>query len=250
MSIDWFRHYHGTVTDAKLSLIAKKAGAKRCEITAFWQYLLEYASQHAERGYVGDIDLEVVEHSQDVTHVTLQTLQTLLVEKGLIVDGFLANWDKRQPGSERSAGADRVKRHRENKKKKQDDKEQNKTCNGDVTLQDVTVTNVTPDKIREDKIREEVELGRASSNEDAKSPPNEKSKNTRVSGTRLPSNWELPEAWGNWAEGEGMTFEQVCREGEKFKDFWLAKTGASATKADWEATWRNWIRRCREGYPK
>jgi len=33
---------------------------------------------------------------------------------------------------------------------------------------------------------------------------------------------------------------------EQFRDYWLAKSGADACKADWEATWRNWVRRERE----
>ena len=31
-------------------------------------------------------------------------------------------------------------------------------------------------------------------------------------------------------------------ESAKFGDFWRAKTGKDATKADWLATWRNWCR--------
>jgi len=31
------------------------------------------------------------------------------------------------------------------------------------------------------------------------------------------------------------------RETEKFRNYWRAKTGQSATKLDWEATWRNWM---------
>lgn len=34
-------------------------------------------------------------------------------------------------------------------------------------------------------------------------------------------------------------------ESEKFRDYWSAQTGAKATKADWPATWRNWIRNAR-----
>lgn len=31
-------------------------------------------------------------------------------------------------------------------------------------------------------------------------------------------------------------------EHRKFIDHWTAKTGRDATKLDWDATWRNWIR--------
>lgn len=66
--------------------------------------------------------------------------------------------------------------------------------------------------------------------------------NTR--GTRLAPNWQLPDTWGQWAISEGLTVEQVRREAAKFGDFWHAKAGRDATKADWAATWRTWVRRC------
>jgi len=34
----------------------------------------------------------------------------------------------------------------------------------------------------------------------------------------------------------------VRSQAERFADYWHAKTGVNARKADWEATWRNWIR--------
>lgn len=33
------------------------------------------------------------------------------------------------------------------------------------------------------------------------------------------------------------------RELEQFRDFWQAKSGKDATKLDWVATWRTWMRR-------
>lgn len=66
-------------------------------------------------------------------------------------------------------------------------------------------------------------------------------------GTRLPSDWQLPKAWGDWVLSEmpGWTPETVRLEAAKFGDFWHAKTGKDATKADWLATWRNWCRNAR-----
>src|SRR5205814_92454 len=32
----------------------------------------------------------------------------------------------------------------------------------------------------------------------------------------------------------------------KFRDYWIALPGAKGLKADWPATWRNWIRRITE----
>ncbi len=69
-------------------------------------------------------------------------------------------------------------------------------------------------------------------------------------GTRLPEGWMLPKAWGEWAlsERNDLTADDVRREGACFADYWHGKAGADARKADWEATWRNWIRRA-DGQP-
>ncbi len=48
------------------------------------------------------------------------------------------------------------------------------------------------------------------------------------------------------AEFPGWSADAVRRESEKFRDHWLAKAGKDAAKLDWEAAWRNWIRRSAE----
>lgn len=76
-------------------------------------------------------------------------------------------------------------------------------------------------------------------------------------GTRLPEDWEPDEktlAWcaetlvpgGRWS---AASREFVRREHDKFSDYWKAKAGQGATKRDWDATWRNWMRRAFEGNP-
>lgn len=63
-------------------------------------------------------------------------------------------------------------------------------------------------------------------------------------GTRLPADWVLPKAWGTWAlENSNLSEGQIRIEAEKFKDHWLGTANrASSKRADWQATWRNWIR--------
>lgn len=62
--------------------------------------------------------------------------------------------------------------------------------------------------------------------------------------TRLPENWTLPRAWGQWAVSEGYSEAVIRLEAEKFRDHWISKSGKDAAKLDWFATWRNWIRGC------
>ena len=61
-------------------------------------------------------------------------------------------------------------------------------------------------------------------------------------GSRLSADWLLPKAWGEWAVDEGLDTEVVRREADRFRDYWIAAAGAKGRKADWPATWRNWVR--------
>lgn len=63
--------------------------------------------------------------------------------------------------------------------------------------------------------------------------------------TRLSPEWQLPAAWGRWAIAEGYPEPTVRLEAQKFRDYWISKSGKDATKVDWEATWRNWMRNSR-----
>lgn len=63
-----------------------------------------------------------------------------------------------------------------------------------------------------------------------------------MKGARLPEDWTLPAEWRNWALAQrpDLNPDKVA---EEFKDYWIAKTGQNATKLNWHATWRNWVRR-------
>ncbi len=68
-------------------------------------------------------------------------------------------------------------------------------------------------------------------------------RSAQAKGSRLADDWALPRSWGEWAMSElGMPADVIRMEGAKFGDYWRAKTGRDATKADWLATWRNWCR--------
>lgn len=56
---------------------------------------------------------------------------------------------------------------------------------------------------------------------------------------RLPADWELPTLWMLWAQKErpDLDVESVSNQ---FRDYWV---GTGKAMADWEATWRNWVRR-------
>jgi hypothetical protein len=58
----------------------------------------------------------------------------------------------------------------------------------------------------------------------------------------------LPEDFSPDLEEARKAIPDLDAEAEfaRFRDYWRAKSGANGTKADWPATWRNWIRNCKD----
>jgi hypothetical protein len=199
--------------------------------------------EHMQRRYVmlmclrcnGDVTLHETEIAfyMRVSESDLAETKALFLAKGFIDDKWnLLNWDKRQFASDSSA--ERVAKHRAKKKQ---------NGNGDVTLRETksnvldtdTDTDTEPNSNHSDK--DNLALV------DAKAPRAPRS--GQETGTRLPADWKLPKTWGEWAleERPELTAEFVRKEAEKFKDHWLANANRrEGKKADWLATWRNWIR--------
>lgn len=69
-------------------------------------------------------------------------------------------------------------------------------------------------------------------------------KQSTARGTRLPADWKIPEDWKTEAKRIRPDWhdQHIERIADSFRDYWVAKTGQGATKADWLATWRNWCR--------
>lgn len=69
------------------------------------------------------------------------------------------------------------------------------------------------------------------------------SEKKNLRGSRLPAEWRLPKPWGEWAVTEGMAESAVRRQADRFHDYWIGKPGREGVKLDWQATWRNWVRK-------
>jgi len=59
-------------------------------------------------------------------------------------------------------------------------------------------------------------------------------------GTRLKPDWKPSDEARAWTL-ERIDQATAAAELEKFRNYWLAKSGKDATKVDWDATWRNWV---------
>lgn len=144
MTMNWFRYHHGTQQDAKLSMIAKQLGVRRCEMTAVWDELMDFASRNVTRGHTVNIDLEVIAFTQEISIENVRKIYHALEEKDVIVNGVLASWEKRQPTREDPTAAERQKEKRARDKAKKD---------AQLLLGHASSRIVTTDQTRLDKIR-------------------------------------------------------------------------------------------------
>lgn len=66
-------------------------------------------------------------------------------------------------------------------------------------------------------------------------------------GTRLPEAWTPNEQLRAWADEKAIgnarlsALVDIPTETEKFRNYWLAKTGSGSTKLDWGRTYQNWL---------
>jgi len=111
--IDWFRWHHGSVTDPKFQLVARRAGASLPDVLAVWAYMLEQASAAETRGTFGEIDCEALDclfaFPDGRTADVLAAMQT----RGLVDGGSVVSWEKRQPKREDDTAAERKRKQRE-----------------------------------------------------------------------------------------------------------------------------------------
>lgn len=70
----------------------------------------------------------------------------------------------------------------------------------------------------------------------------QKSRGASPSGSRLPLDWSPSDEDLAFARRHRPELDAQA-EADKFRDHWAAQPGAAGRKADWPATWRNWIRR-------
>ena len=75
----------------------------------------------------------------------------------------------------------------------------------------------------------------------------------RTRGARLPAGWRPEEITGDlakrialWPPGDKNNPSAIQRELAKFRDWAASAPGDKGVKSDWQATWRNWLRRADE----
>lgn len=87
----------------------------------------------------------------------------------------------------------------------------------------------------------------------AGAPLDARKRASRDNGHRLPDDWQpsLPDqaVAGNLFGDGRFGSERLQLELEKFRDHWRQQPGSRGVKLDWDAAWRNWLRRAAEYQP-
>lgn len=238
--MDWFRWWHGSVTDPKLQRVARMAGATVGEVIAVWACVLERASSvttgdagvtpgdaPVTRGDVAGFDCDDHDVHLGFAEGTTGKIFAALAERGLIVDGRIARWDERQQKREDSSTV-RTREYRERKRAAQT-----------VTPGDAPVTpGDAPEKIRGEKSN--TPCSPPGGTQKAAKPTKASARANPKRALQLP--FLITTEMLAWA-AEKAPAVNLDRETEGFSDHFK---GTGEPKADWPATWRNWMRRAQD----
>jgi hypothetical protein len=214
----WFKMDDGFWSHPKTSTLSDAA-------VALWARAGAYCCQHLTDGFVPAGSLKLLGKPSAARELVTANLWHAVAGGWVFHD-----WHEYQETSEtvktrRAQARDRQRRHRESREQSRNESRVTDTVTDGVSSQPptrpdpTTVTDVT------------VEAPQAAPK--------------RPRATRLPDDWMPPPdvIESMKAEHPAVDFRA---EHAKFVDYWKAKSGKDATKVDWAATWRNWIRRAAE----
>lgn len=211
MSNPWFRMYVDFLNDPKLIALAFE------DQRHFIGILALKCDGALDSGAAPELLNRIVAQRLWIDHGVILEVKKRLIAAGLIdADWQPLAWNRRQFISDSDpTNAERQRRYRERKK----------TGSGDEALRNVTVTALDTDTDTDTET--------------------DKHKRTSAPATRLPADW-MPSA-------SDVEFCRTTRPdlnvafiADGFRDYWIAQPGAKGRKADWSATWRNWIRNQRQ----
>lgn len=155
--IDWFRWHHGSVTDPKFQLVARKSKQALASVIAVWAFVLEQASASEDRGAFGTIDCEAIDCLLGLEDGATAAILAAMGERGLVDDGTVSAWEKRQPKRERTdnTSTERSRAHRDRQRQSQQDGETQHHATPEID--DATPCNATQHqkKPRGEESREE-----------------------------------------------------------------------------------------------
>lgn len=132
--IDWFRWHHGSVTDPKFQLVARKSKQALASVIAVWAFVLEQASASEDRGSFGTIDCEAIDCLLGLEDGATAAILAAMGERGLVDDGAVSAWEKRQPKRERTdnTSTERSRAHRDRQRQEQQEGEKQRHATPEI----------------------------------------------------------------------------------------------------------------------
>lgn len=208
--MDWFRHYHGCVTDPKHKLVARASGQALNDCRVVWDFLMEFASQADERGRLDGCTAELAGAALDMDEDVCAKIMEAYKSKGLIDDrNVLVAWAKRQPKSDNAA--ERMRKWRERER--------------DSSVTDTPPSRNGPVTVRECDAERREEQSRIEKKEDG----------ARAPAPSAPSNGHDPAKYAFVGpERMRVTHEQFGQWAKAFP--YLALRAKLQQRADWYAT--------------
>lgn len=220
----WFKVDDGFATSPKVLSIPR---SERLAAVGLWVIAGTWCAKHLTDGYVPAYMIE--EWGADVSHGTALVTARLWVEEDA---GYrFHDWGAYQPSREA------VESHRARERQRKEEWRKKKAGISGESPQGVTPSvpagqdevsqrpSALPDPTHPDPTR-----------------PLVKREGAAKRGTRIPEPFIVTAEMRQWAAAEvpGLDVDGCTR---RFVDYWRAESGAKATKKDWVATWRNWLRR-------
>ena len=212
MSNPWFRMYSEFAHDPKVQMLPEVMQRR---------YVMLMCMRCSNALVTLQAD-EIAFHLR-IDAAQLEETKALFVAKGFINEAWeLLNWEKRQFSSDTSA--QRVAKHRAAKKVAEE-----AARNGHVTLPQQK-SNALDTDTDTDTDTEEKRRAKATSKAEAK-----------ATASRLPADWSASVDDIEFCKAERPDLVPTQTE-QRFRDYWIAQPGVKGRKADWPATWRNWVR--------
>jgi hypothetical protein len=156
MSVDWFRWWHGSVTDPKFGAVSISAKCSLPEVLSVWIALLEHASQSKNRGSIEDCPADEIAWSLRIGCETVANILSAFELRGMIKNGRIDAWERRQPMREDAVyegsktSSQRVREFRE--RKRNEDQSAN---NADETQRNADETHQSRQDTDTEKRRED-----------------------------------------------------------------------------------------------
>ncbi len=217
MANSWLRLWHDMPNDPKWRTIARVSKQSIPAVLSVYVHLLVIASNATERGRTQNVCSEDIASALDLEAEQIDAILTAM--QGRVLDGeMVSGWAKRQVERE-DGSAERAKRWRDAQKEAKQ------------AQANASERKQTPD-----------------TDTDTDTDTEQKKKSKSATATRLPADWKPSDKDVEFLIDTRPELN-VHLVADGFRDYWIAQPGAKGRKADWPATWRNWIRNQRQAAP-